>query len=157
MGRGTNYDKKPTPFDPVTAARKLHLHTHLILVNSNVFKPQRDFMEQTLIKIAGLTVDILSKTCLANNIYVGSSPALARERLFLQNMAITSVKTLLDMITTAKIQFSLNSKKERYWIKIAAETKDKLRAWHESDQRRYGALAKQDLPAPSGAGGMDVG
>ena len=155
MGKGTNYNKKPTLLDCIVLAGKLLKHTRNIIKNENVFDPKRDFQNRLLLKIYDAALDVNSKAYTANELRVGDNPMIASERLSLQAFAVASCENLLGLIADAKVAFGLRDKKFWYWADMAKGTLDKLKSWHENDKRRYGEIAamrKEDFAAAQAAG-----
>ena len=156
MGKGTNYEKKPTILDGIVLAGKLLKHTRDIIKNEKVFDPKRDFQNRLLIRIYDAALDVNSKAYVANELRVGENPRIASERLALQAFAIASCEGLLGLLADAKVAFGLRSQKFWHWAKMAKDTLDKLRAWHDGDRRRYGKLAalcaQEDFSQPKGEG-----
>ena len=155
MGKGTNYVKKPTLLDAIVHSGKLLKHTRDIIKNEKVFDPKRDFQNRLLLKIYDTALDINSKAYTANELRTDTNPRIAAERLALQAFAIASCESLLGLIADTKVAFGINTRKFWNWARMAKDTLARLRAWHESDKRRYGKLAalcgKEDFFAPLGA------
>ncbi len=153
MGKGTNYVKKPTLLDAIVHSGKLLKHTRDIIKNEKVFDPKRDFQNRLLLKIYDTALDINSKAYTANELRTDTNPRIAAERLALQAFAIASCESLLGLIADAKVAFGIDTRKFWHWARMAKDTLARLRAWHESDRRRYGKLAalcgKEDFSAPS--------
>ena len=156
VGKGTNYEKKPTLLDGLVLAGRLLKHTRDIIRNENVFDPQRDFQNRLLVKIYDTALDVNSKAYVANELRVGDNPRIASERLALQAFAIASCESLLGLLADAKVAFGLKGPKFRYWASLAKDTLAKLRAWHDGDRRRYGKIAascaQEGVPKPEGRG-----
>ena len=155
MGKGTNYVKKPTLLDAIVHSGKLLKHTRDIIKNEKVFDPKRDFQNRLLLKIYDTALDINSKAYTANELRTDTNPRIAAERLALQAFAIASCESLLGLIADTKVAFGIDTRKFWNWARMAKDTLARLRAWHESDKRRYGRLAalcgKEDFSAPPGA------
>lgn len=153
MGKGTNYVKKPTLLDAIMHSGKLLKHTRDIIKNEKVFDPKRDFQNRLLLKIYDTALDINSKAYTANELRTDTNPRIAAERLALQAFAIASCESLLGLIADTKVAFGINTRKFWNWARMAKDTLARLRAWHESDRRRYGKLAalcgKEDFSAPA--------
>lgn len=155
MGKGTNYAKKPTLLDAIVHSGKLLKHTRDIIKNEKVFDPKRDFQNRLLLKIYDTALDINSKAYTANELRTDTNPRIAAERLALQAFAIASCESLLGLIADTKVAFGIDTRKFWNWSRMAKDTLARLRAWHESDRRRYGKLAalcgKEDFSVPLGA------
>lgn len=154
MGKGTNYVKKPTLLDAIVHSGKLLKHTRDIIKNEKVFDPKRDFQNRLLLKIYDTALDINSKAYTANELRTDTNPRIAAERIALQAFAIASCESLLGLIADTKVAFGIDTRKFWNWARMAKDTLARLRAWHESDRRRYGKLAaiceKEDFSAPLG-------
>lgn len=155
MGKGTNYVKKPTLLDAIVHSGKLLKHTRDIIKNEKVFDPKRDFQNRLLLKIYDTALDINSKAYTANELRTDTNPRIAAERLALQAFAIASCESLLGLIADTKVAFGIDTRKFWNWARMAKDTLSRIRAWHESDRRRYGRLAalcgKEDFSASTGA------
>lgn len=155
MGKGTNYVKKPTLLDAIVHSGKLLKHTRDIIKNEKVFNPKRDFQNRLLLKVYDTALDINSKAYTANELRTDTNPRIAAERLALQAFAIASCESLLGLIADTKVAFGIDTRKFWNWARMAKDTLTRLRAWHESDRRRYGKLAalcgKEDFSASPGA------
>lgn len=155
MGKGTNYVKKPTLLDAIVHSGKLLKHTRDIIKNEKVFDPKRDFQNRLLLKVYDTALDINSKAYTANELRTDTNPRIAAERLALQAFAIASCESLLGLIADTKVAFGIDTRKFWNWARMAKDTLARLRAWHESDRRRYGKLAalcgKEDFSVPLGA------
>ena len=154
MGKGTNYAKKPTLLDAIVHSGKLLKHTRDIIKNEKVFDPKRDFQNRLLLRVYDTALDINSKAYTANELRTDTNPRIAAERLALQAFAIASCESLLGLIADTKVAFGIGTRKFWNWARMAKDTLARLRAWHESDKRRYSRLAalcgKEDFSAPSG-------
>lgn len=160
MGKGTTHkcDWKPTTLDAAIAVMKLHAHTAKILSNPKAFSPANDFHNRTLLAAFEQTLEMYRRCYEANEINVGESPMLARQRLFNQQMAIVAGRWLQAVQGQIKGQFHVDSRKFWNWAEMTENAIDKIKAWHEGDRKRYGAIAarlpaNEDLSAPTGAGG----
>ena len=157
MGTGMNYVKRPTILDALVRAGKLLSHTRDIIKNEKVFDPGHDFQKRLLMRIYDMALDVNSKAYVANELRVEVNPRIAAERLMLQAHAIASCECLLGLIADARVAFGLDTCKFWNWARMAKDTLTRLRAWHESDRRRYGELAAkcglEDFPASGDVGG----
>ena len=143
MGKGTKHkcDWKPTKLDAAIAAMKLHAHTAKILGNPKVFLPSNDFHNRTLLEAFEATLEIYRRCYEANEINVDENPSLARERLFQQQMAMVAGRWLQAVEGIIKSQFHVDSNKFWNWAEMTENTLKKIKAWHEGDKKRYGAIA----------------
>lgn len=80
MGKGTKHkcDWKPTILQTAIDARRLYVHTVHIIHNPNVFKPERDYMEDTLKTIQKTALTIYMDVWKANRIKEGNSKRILR-------------------------------------------------------------------------------
>ena len=158
MGKGTKHkcDWKPTTLDAAIAAQRLHKHTALILGNPNAFKPKYDLYNKTLLEAFNLTLAMYRWCYMANEISVGSNPVLACERLGMQHKAIVDGKWLQAVQDLIRGQFHVDTDKFWNWAEMTEITLNKIKAWHESDRKRYGDLAatvsKDDFSCNHGTG-----
>ena len=156
MGKGTNYDKKPTMLDALIRAGRLLNHTRDIIKNPKVFDPERDFQGRLLIRIYDTALDVNARAYVANELRADTNPLVAARRLALQAESVASCELLLGLIADTKVAFGIDTHKFWNWARMARETLAGLKAWHESDRRRYGRLAarcgtEKDFSAPGGA------
>lgn len=116
-------------------ARGLALHTIKICNNKNIFLPEyHSALTDDLIRTAK---DIYIDVWTANNIRVDKKKKNWEYRSNLQKKAILNCNNMLAMIGLARSLFHLRGKKASYWSKLAIETRNYIKKWHESDQDRY--------------------
>ena len=159
--------RKPSKLEAAMMARRLAVHTLRICGNRNVFNPyvrtrtgEVDESGEPIYEthynpcfdslVSELCTDALEISRLvwnANNIRVRTRVRDGRteysqidsgKRRSLQDDAIRRCNDLLADMQVAKSAFHLPGKKVRHWGKLAAETREKIRAWRDSDVRRYG-------------------
>lgn len=160
MGRAEAHrgDHKPTPLQVIVDAMNLHAHTCRIMSNAKVFNPAEDFNSMTLVHIFETTLEIYTRLYEANSVRVGDDPLLARERLELGNFAQVAADRLPALLDLAKRQFHRLRQKPRkfwYWASKAVSLKDGIKAWRESERKRYAPIAytnKEDFVEPQGDG-----
>lgn len=121
----------------ITKALELATHTIQITANENVFKPE--YRHAITDKIITVATDIYVDCWTANNIKVVSQTEW-QARKQLQNTAARNCNVLLALMQIAQKLFHLDTKKVRYWGKLALETRNLIRAWREADQKRYGKI-----------------
>lgn len=162
MGRAEYHaaDHKPTTLQAIVDAMKLHAHTCKIMTNPKVFNPAQDFRDMTMVHIFETSLEIVKRLSEANAIDVRKNPEFAQERLFQQQMALVSVDWLLTLEDQARLQFTMlarKTRKDHYWHEKTVDLKDRIKAWHESDRKRFAILAKsaskKDFSSPQGDGG----
>lgn len=121
-------------FDVIINALYLAQYTITITKNKNVFlKEYQSALTDDLIRSAK---DIYINAWKANNIRVTSQEDW-KERKHLQELSILECNSLLAMIQLAKKIFHLKSKRIKYWGELTIRARDGIRAWKESDTKRY--------------------
>ena len=109
-------------------------YTIQITANEKVFDPKfRAAVTDDLISHAK---DIYLICWTANNIRV-SNEAAFRERLRLEDKAIVKCNTFLGLLDIAKKVFHLDTKRVTYWGSKIVECRKLIRAWRDSDRKRY--------------------
>ena len=148
MGKSEKHrcDWKPTMCQAVLDARAFYRHTTLIMANPKVFKPEKDFMGSTILRIQAEALEAYLTAWKANRINLTYRPELLQERLSLQREALDHFETLLPLLELAKPMFHLRSKKFWNWMEMLVNTGKKLRAWHESDRKKEAKQAELSLP-----------
>lgn len=118
-------------------ARGLAAYTIHITSNPKIFPPE--FNVAITNKINAVALDIQTSTWTANNIMVKGDNAkeLYLERRKYQEQAAVDCNILLSMIDLAWKVFHLTSKRVRYWSEMTIEVRNLIRAWHNSDTKRY--------------------
>ena len=117
-----------------TKARDLADYTLQITSNEKIFLPQ--FQRSLTDSINGTAINIHVLVWSANNIYVNSAEDW-HERKQLQEQAITQCTLLLSLIDLAHKVFHLRLKRVKYWGEKVQNVKTLIRAWKESDGKRY--------------------
>lgn len=115
-------------------AHDLACYTLQIATNKKNFPEQ--FQTALTDKIVSVALDIHTLAWSANNVLVNSPEDLA-ERLGFQERAAVACNILLSMIEVAHRVFHLPTKRVVYWSGKAIETRNLIRAWRESDRKRY--------------------
>lgn len=109
-------------------------YTIQITANEKVFDPKfRAAVTDDLISHAK---DIYLICWTANNIRVSNEEAF-RERLRLEDKAIVKCNTFLGLLDIAKKVFHLDTKRVTYWGSKIVECRKLIRAWRDSDRKRY--------------------
>lgn len=115
-------------------ARDLAVYTIQITKNKKIFVAEyQEAITDDIIRTA-VSIHMLAWT--ANNILVNSRADLD-ERLSLQEQACRQCNVLLSLIDIAKPLFHLDTKRVVYWGTKVIETRNLIRAWRESDRKRY--------------------
>lgn len=120
-------------------AHDLCCYTLQITANKKNFMPE--FQEPLTNRIVEAAIDIHTLCWSANNILVNSVDDL-RERTMYQEKAAIKCNILLSLIEVAKRIFHLSTKRVTYWAEKTIETRNLIRAWRESDLKRYSAKFK---------------
>lgn len=121
-------------FDVIINALYLAQYTITITKNKNIFLPEyQSALTDDLIRSAK---DIYINAWKANNIRVTSQEDW-KERKHLQELSILECNSLLAMIQLAKKIFHLKSKRIKHWGELTIKARDGIRAWKDSDTKRY--------------------
>lgn len=120
-------------------AHDLCCYTLQITANKKNFT--QEFQESLTNRIVEAAIDIHTLCWSANNILVNSVDDL-RERTMYQEKAAIRCNILLSLIDVAKRIFHLSTKRVTYWAGKTIETRNLIRAWRESDLKRYSAKFK---------------
>lgn len=159
-------DRNPSKLEAAVKARGLAVHTLRICGNRNVFNPYvrtrtgesdedgqpvyvthyNPCFDSLVSELCTAALDISRLVWNSNNIRVRTrvrngrteySQIDAGKRRDLQDDAIRRCNDLLADMQVARSAFHLPGKKVRHWGKLAVETREKIRAWRDSDTRRY--------------------
>ena len=121
-------------FDVIINALYLAQYTITITKNKNIFLPEyQSALTDDLIRSAK---DIYINAWKANNIRVTSQEDW-KERKHLQELSILECNSLLATMQLAKKVFHLKSKRIKHWGELTIKARDGIRAWKESDTKRY--------------------
>ncbi len=120
-------------------AKELCCYTVKITSNKKIFVAE--YQEALTNRIIDCALNIHLFSWGANNILVNSVEDM-RERLLLQEKAALECNQLLALMEVAKSVFHLSSKRIEYWAGRAIETRTLIKAWRESDRKRYSAKFK---------------
>ena len=115
-------------------AHDLCCYTIQITANKKVFT--EEYQRALTDRIVSAAIEIHTLAWSANNVLVRSREDL-EERNSLQNQAAIQCNILLSLIEVAHRVFHLESKRVTYWSKKAIETRNLIRAWRDSDRKRY--------------------
>ena len=121
-------------------SRDLACYTLQITKNKKIFT--EDYQEALTDKIITTALNIHCFVWTANNIVVNCYEDL-QERLSYQNKAILQCNILLSLIDIAKPIFHLSSKRVMFWGNTTIETRNLIRAWKNSDYKRYSPKYKR--------------
>ncbi len=120
-------------------ARQLCCYTIKITSNKKIFT--EEYHEVLTKRIADCALNIHLLSWGANNVLVNSAEDM-RERLLMQEKAARECNNLLSLMEIARSVFHLSSKRVKYWGGLTVETRNLIRAWRESDRKRYSAKFK---------------
>ncbi len=123
--------------DACWEAMNLAVYTIQICNNKNIFLPEyQSSLTDDIIRTAK---DIYIHTWTANNIRVTETEKkeLWAWRSKLQRQAILDCNNLLALIGLARRLFHLKGKKAKYWSEKTLKTRNYIKKWRESDQKRY--------------------
>ena len=120
-------------------AHDLACYTLQITANKKVFEEK--FQQSLTDRINATALAVWADVWAANNVLVQSEDDLT-ERLALQKRAATSCNVLLSLIEIAAKVFHLDGKRVTYWSGKAVSVRSLIRAWRESDRKRYAARLK---------------
>lgn len=123
-------------FYAVDSARELATHTIRICSNQKIFDPRYDDIKHNIVNTA---IRIYTTAWNANNVLVKTSEDW-KLRKGKEQAAARGCTDLLALIGLAKKLYHLRDPKVKYWAELTIRTRKFLRAWHESDQKRYGKI-----------------
>ena len=122
-------------------AQSLAAYTLRICKNPKVFDPE--YRDAFTYKITDTSIDIFVRLWTANNILMKPGTENfndnRRERKRLQDEAARYCNNMLALIQIAKPLFHLTGKRVRFWGKNIIKVRNLIRAWQESDNKRFGA------------------
>lgn len=114
------------------------VHTLRITSNPKVFDPSLHVLVDMINDCAlGIGADVWE----ANGIRVGNDPDLWQMRHDLQVRACHGFDRLLYLVGIAKKAYRLRTRKYHAWVNAIREARDIVRAWRDTDSRRYGSLS----------------
>lgn len=121
-------------------AYELVTYTLLITKNKKVFT--EEYQEELTDHIIGSALDIYLLVGSANDIQVrtGSDRKNFENRIEMQSLAITKCGDMSRLILIAKSIFHLSSKRVKYWTGLAKEVRNLIKAWSDSDSKRFTPL-----------------
>ena len=127
--------RKPGKLEVIIKALDLATYTIQITANEKTFNPKYH---------AAVTDDLINHAkeiyliCwTANNIRVTSDNETYKERKRLQDKAIVECTTFLGLLDIAKRVFHLETKRVTYWGNKIINCRKLIRAWRDSDKKRY--------------------
>ena len=127
--------RKPGKLEVIIKALDLATYTIQITSNEKVFDPKyRAAVTNDLVTHAK---EIYLICWTANNIRVTSDEETYKERKRLQDKAIIECTTFLGLLDIAKKVFHLETKRVTYWGNKIINCRKLIRAWRDSDKKRY--------------------
>ncbi len=118
-------------------ASDLAEYTVNIMKNDKKFPPK--LLELVGKNLAWSAIEIFN-LCFEANLIRVTSRSLWVERKNLQEKADRACVLLLADISLCAKVFKLPAKRFEYWANMVIKTQNLIRAWKESDQRRYGKI-----------------
>lgn len=115
-------------------ARFLSKYTITITANQKVFLPE--YQRSLTDDINRIALAIFTEAFSANEIKVKCADDY-KERRRLQDSAYNNCTELLALVHLAQAVFHLKLKRVQYWGNVIVNVKNLLKAWKESDYRRY--------------------
>ncbi len=125
-----------------TLAYELATYTIKITSNKNIFTVE--YQEALTEKIVNTALNIYLLVGEANDISVKTAEDKQKylKRIDMQNDAYQLCGVMNKLILIAKPVFHLSSKRIKYWTGLVKDTKTTIKAWSESDKRRFAPLFK---------------
>jgi hypothetical protein len=128
----------PSKFGVTVAAEQLAHYSDQITDNQKNFPPGQG---TALVKsLKQWSLEIYMYCYRANYIRVEGRADYMERRRF-QDMAIQRCEDMLPVLQLAKRRYHLSTKRMLYWGGMVIDVRDKIRAWKESDRKRYANLA----------------
>lgn len=121
----------------IVKSLELSDYTLKITANPKVFLPE--YQKSITDDINRIALAIYVDVWTANNIMVKSAEDLA-ERRRLQERAARNCNNLLALMQLAQKLFHLKLKRIKYWGEKTITARNFIRAWKESDYKRYAKL-----------------
>lgn len=121
--------------EALVKAKGLASYTIKICCNPKVFTSQ--YYNAITFKLISIATQIFIDAWTANNIRVDGDREKASERNRLQRKAIDGCNNLLPLIQIAQEVFHLRTKRIEYWGRRILEVRTMLKAWEESDIKRF--------------------
>lgn len=122
-------------FQLLTKAKDLANHTIKITDNPRRFPKKYRFTFVN--RMQNISLDIYELINTANELNTNDEEAL-KERLKLQNLAITKCKTLLFLITLCleNENIGIDDRRAEYWARYVLNVKNMAVSWHMKDKQR---------------------
>ena len=127
----------PGKLEVFEKALDLATYTITITANKKVFIPE--YQGSLTDRINSVALAIYMDAWTANNILVRNAEDFA-ERRRLQEKAARNCNNLLALMQMAQKVFHLKLTRVKYWGEMTIGVRNLLRAWKESDYKRYSKL-----------------
>lgn len=123
-----------------TKAYELAVYTLRITKNKKIFTVE--FQEELTDRIIEVALDIYLLVGCANDMQVRTKDDERnyKERLAMQRKALKRCGELNKLIILAKPIFHLTSKRVKYWAGLTQDTRSLIKAWSDSDKKRFSSL-----------------
>lgn len=122
-------------FAVLVKAQQLCIYTIKICNNKKVFL--QEYQSALTNDIIQTAKDIFIDCWTANNIMVRGNEERQKERRYLQERAARNCNNLLALMQIAQTLFHLKLKRIKYWGMNTIEVRNLIRAWIESDAKRF--------------------
>lgn len=133
-------DRKEGHLQVLEDAKRLRQHSFQLCTNEKIYpKSKRWAIANTTLQLA---IDAANDIAAANVTYIKDGSFCEqdfRSRHALQVDAMQKLQKLIAMIELAKEVGYLGDRTE-YWVELVSKTKEHLRRWMNSDEKRYLAL-----------------
>ena len=127
--------RKPGKLKALVQARDLAVYTLRICSNEKAFPAQ--YRNGLISRIEAEATGIFIDCWTANNIMVNNDAERLKERGRLQKRAMDSCNNLLALIMVAEKACHLRRKRVMYWGGLVLDVRNLIKAWKESDEKRY--------------------
>lgn len=123
-----------------TKAYELAMYTLRITKNKKVFT--EEYQDVLTDHIVSAALDIYVLVGCANDMQVKTKndERNSKERLAMQRKALKRCGELQKLILLAKPIFHLSTKRVKYWAGLTQDTRALIKAWSDSDRKRFSAL-----------------
>lgn len=129
------FKRKENRLEVIVKAKELAVYT--LNITANVKHFPEEYWNGITSKLVCEANDVFLKCWSANNINANLSDEFYRERKKLQTEAILACNNLLALIELAQKVFKLSSKRVSFWGEKILECRGLIRAWRDSDRKRY--------------------
>ena len=129
-------DRSEGKLEVIVKARELAIYTIQITNNPRNFNPQVD---STIIEMLKRSAIQIYQDCRkANKLSLRHGMTSDyNERQMMQELAINQCEELVGLIEIAKSLYHVSSKRIEFWVDMTYQVQTKVKAWKESDTRRF--------------------